>query len=119
MIAMASAELVRTKASSRLAGMSRSVTGSVATAVAERGAFLNRASSPSSPPLPSTLRTVSLPPRFFLTSTLPSCTRKASLLASSPSLKMTSPALNVRLGTSPLGRLMRFPLDIEWLAVHL
>ena len=92
---------------------------SVATAVAERGAFLNRASSPSSPPLPSTLRTVSLPPRFFLTSTLPSCTRKASLLASSPSLKMTSPALNVRLGTSPLGRLMRFPLDIEWLAVHL
>src|SRR5262245_64551825 len=75
--------------------------------------FRNNAKSPSSSPLPRTRRILSSPPKNLRTSTLPSCTRKASLFASSPSLNIISPALKVRLETSPLGRLMLPPPGVE------
>src|SRR4030095_10522382 len=75
-----------------------------------RGALLrNSASSPRRSPLPSTRSTRSAAPKCRRSSTLPSCTMKASPLASSPSRKMNSPGLKLLVGISPIWRLMQDP----------
>ena len=89
------------------------VTASVAMAVAERGASRKSPSSPSKLPLPTVLSRRCSPAMSFLISTLPMCTMNASPFGSSPSLKITSPGLKVRVGMSPIWRLMRCPFRVE------
>src|SRR5205823_9473343 len=86
--------------------MTISSTSVAAMASAERGASRNSARSPTSSPSPSVDSTFSTLSNVRLISTVPAWIRNASPFASAPSLKMISPALNVRRSRSPSVRFL-------------